>query len=70
MNAIVIVFTPGHDAQPVTEQVTAARMVGPLPPPATDSDNTRADRRQTSNRDQTPPPFWTWFIENPRRSRV
>ena len=67
MDAIVIVFMPGHDGQLVTEQASTRRMVDLLPPQGTHSDNTGADFRETSNCDQTTPPLWTWFIENPRR---
>ena len=66
MSAIVIVFMPGHDGQLVTEQSAALCGVDALSP-STKSDNTGADLRESSNRDQMNPPLWTWFIENPRR---
>ena len=67
MNATVIVFMPGRDSQSLTEQASVLPVVDTLPPQSAESDNTGADLRQTSSRDQATPPFWTWFIENPRR---
>jgi hypothetical protein len=66
MSAIVIVSMPAPEGQLVTEQAAALRVVDPLPQ-STESDNTRAELPEASNRDQMTPPFWTWFIENPRR---
>jgi hypothetical protein len=69
MSAIVIVFMPGHDGRLVTEQAAALRAVDSSPQ-STDSGNTRSGLGQTSDLDETTPPFWTWFIENPRTSRA
>jgi hypothetical protein len=65
MNAMVIVFIPARNGQPVTEQVSPLRAVDFLPQ-GTYSDNAKAGLHQSSEREQTTPPFWTWFIENPR----
>jgi len=65
MNAIVIVLVPTREGQPLTEQAGAM--------PGLDiwwwrvgQGNGSADLRKTSSRKETTPPFWTWFIENPR----
>jgi hypothetical protein len=62
MNAIVIVFMPARDSQPLPEQ-TAARSVADLLPAS-------ASFAASPELDQHTPPFWTWFIENPRRCGV
>jgi hypothetical protein len=66
MNALVILLVPTPDGQPSTEQAGAV--------PALEVWQWRADQNKgkagfldSSSRQQTPPPFWTWFIENPRR---
>lgn len=66
MNAIMIVLVPGHDSQPLTEQ--AGAMPGlEVWQWRIDRENGKTDRGETSRRLPSPPPFWTWFIENPRR---
>jgi len=60
MNAIVFVVMPASDSQRLAEQVVD------LLPTGGGSNHTKASPT-TSEPDQTPPPFWTWFIENPRR---
>jgi hypothetical protein len=65
MNAIVIVLVPTEEGQPLTEQA------GSVPGLEVwqwrvDRDGGNADPGDTSSRQQTIPPFWTWFIENPR----
>jgi hypothetical protein len=61
MNAIVFVVMPAHDSQRLAEQVVD------LLPTGGGSNHTKASLPTTSEPDQTTPPFWTWFIENPRR---
>jgi hypothetical protein len=61
MNAIVFVVMPASDSQRLAEQVAE------LLPTGGGSNDTKASLRTTSEPDQTNPPFWTWFIENPRR---
>jgi hypothetical protein len=61
MNAIVFVVMPASDSQRLAEQVVD------LLPTGGASNHTKANVSTTSEVDQTPPPFWTWFIENPRR---
>jgi hypothetical protein len=61
MNAIVFVVLPASDSQRLAEQVVD------LLPTDGGSNHTKASLPTTSEPDQTPPPFWTWFIENPRR---
>ena len=65
MNAIVIVLVPTQAGQPLTEQAGAV--------PGLDvwwwrvgQDNGDGDVRKTASRKKATPPFWTWFIENPR----
>lgn len=64
MNTIAIVLVPTPNGQPSTEQAGAV--------PGLDiwhyrvGQNGNADLRETSSPTQTAPPFWTWFIENPR----
>jgi hypothetical protein len=65
MNAILIVLVPARDGQSLTEQAGAARGLDLWR--SVDQDNGNADGRKASSRKQTTPPFWTWFIENPRR---
>jgi hypothetical protein len=64
MNAIVFVVMPASDSQRLTEQVVD------LLPTGGGSNHTKASLPQISEPDQTTPPFWTWFIENPRRCGV
>ena len=61
MNAIVFVVMPASDSQRLAEQVVD------LLPTDGGSNHTKASLSTTSEPDQTTPPFWTWFIENPRR---
>jgi hypothetical protein len=60
MDAIVFVVVPASDSQRLAEQVVD------LLPTGGASDRTKASIPATSEPDQTAPPFWTWFIENPR----
>jgi hypothetical protein len=64
MNAIVFVVMPASDSQRLAEQVVD------LLPTGEGSNHTKASPPTTSEPDQTTPPFWTWFIENPRRCGV
>jgi hypothetical protein len=59
MNAIVIVFMPAGDSQPLSEQMAARPIVDLLP--------ASVSLPATLQSDQATPPLWTWFIENPRR---
>jgi hypothetical protein len=59
MNAIVVVFMPTRDSRPGPEEVVTLRVVNPEQP-----ELPKAGPPDTSER--TAPPFWTWFIENPR----
>jgi hypothetical protein len=57
MKAIMIVFRPAPDRQASPQQMLTA--------------TAREKPRPLANFDrsdcvQTPPPFWTWFVENPR----
>ena len=65
MKAIVIVFMPSRYGQVSSEQ-TASRDTssGAL---QVVSDEPKTELARLSNSDQTIPPFWTWFVENPRR---
>jgi hypothetical protein len=65
MNAIVIVLVPTQEGQPLTEQ--AGAMPGlDVWQYRIDQGNGNARPREVSGPRQTTPPFWTWFIENPR----
>jgi hypothetical protein len=65
MNAIVIALVPTQDGQPLTEQAGAV--------PSLDvwwwrvgQDKGNAGLPKAVDGKETIPPFWTWFIENPR----
>jgi hypothetical protein len=58
MNAIVFVVMPARESQPLAEQAAARPVIDLLPPAASSP--------RISEPDQTTPPFWTWFIQNPR----
>jgi hypothetical protein len=61
MKAIMIVFRPAPDGQTPPPQMPAAT-ASDKPGPLADFDGGRL----LSDCNQTPPPFWTWFVENPR----
>lgn len=68
MNAIAIVLVPTQEGQPLTEQA------GTMPSldvwqHRIDQNNGNAALGESSSGQQTNPPFWTWFIENPRSVR-
>jgi hypothetical protein len=58
MNAIVFVVMPVPESQPLTERAAEPPVTGLVP--------AGARFPKTSKPAQTTPPFWTWFIENPR----
>jgi hypothetical protein len=68
MNAIVIVSGLAPDVPLLTAQATAGR--GSDLVRRSFEDNAKADLHQQPEPDQPTPPFWTWFIENPRNSSV
>jgi hypothetical protein len=59
MNAILIVFMPTSSSRFAQQQPVTNTFSAELPPRL---DDTAGDDRST-------PPFWTWFIENPRSCR-
>jgi hypothetical protein len=63
MDAIVVVFMPTRDSRPGSEELVALRVVNPEQP-RSGFENPKTALLDTSER--TTPPFWTWFIENPR----
>jgi hypothetical protein len=65
MNAIVIVLVPTQEGQPSTEQAAVAPGLE-VWQCRVDQDNGNAGLGETSSGQQRIPPFWTWFIENPR----
>jgi hypothetical protein len=67
MNAIVIALVPTQDGQPLTEQAGSAPGLD-IWWWRVDRDTGNTDLRKTFDRQETTPPFWTWFIENPRTS--
>jgi hypothetical protein len=68
MKAIVIVFMPSRYGQVSSEQTTSRdNRAGGL---EVVSYGPKTDLPRLSKSDQTTPPFWTWFVENPRRAGV
>ncbi len=57
MTAIVVVFVPVRE--------TEMRSANPKPAPRA-RDEREAQRETISQDGESDPPFWTWFIENPR----
>ena len=66
MKAIVAEFAPVSSGWASPEKATARRLDGSSQL-KTDSERPKADIPQLSDGDHGTPPFWTWFIENPRR---
>jgi hypothetical protein len=66
MNAIVAGFTPVFSGWTSPEKAVAGLPDGSSQS-KTDSDRPEADPPKLSDGDHGTPPFWTWFIENPRR---
>jgi|GEM_PF-2055820 len=67
MDAIVIVFIPPRDSRLLPEQALGVRHLETWQGNIS-WQSAKVDLRKTSSRDDEAPPFWTWFIENPRRS--
>jgi hypothetical protein len=66
MKAMVVVFSPASNGHVSPEAALGLNRGGPLEQlPVLTGGNYGV--RQLK-RDQGPQPFWTWFIENPRRS--
>jgi len=63
MNAIVVVFIPADDGQLPAQQAAGDNLA--ILRQGLGLGMAKTDSRQTSDRNQTSPPFWTWFIENP-----
>ena len=66
MKAIVAEFAPVWSGWASPEKAAVVRPNGSARL-KTDSDGPKADIPQLSDGDHGTPPFWTWFIENPRR---
>jgi hypothetical protein len=66
MKTIVVELTPVWSGWASPEKAAAARPNGSSRL-KTDSARPQADLPQLSDGDHGTPPFWTWFIENPRR---
>lgn len=65
MKAIVLVFIPPRDVRLLPEEALGVRNLD------TGQGNmswqsAKADLSKTSSSDEVTPPFWTWFVENPR----
>ena len=69
MKAIVIVFVPGQNGAEVPEQSLAVRSAD-ISSALGRSEIAPTNFSQLPDRNQSPAPFWTWFIENPRLTRV
>ena len=67
MKAIVIVFMPARNEEAATEQSLALRSAGTSQLP-TNLAHAQDRFPQLPDSNQTTPPFWTWFIENPRHA--
>jgi hypothetical protein len=63
MNAIVLVVAPTAD-RPLLAEKTATVYISNVFPEFVD--NTTPKLLKPSESARTTPPFWTWFIENPR----
>jgi hypothetical protein len=57
MTAIVVVVVPMRE--------TGTRRVNPIQGPG-ERDERDPQRKATGKGNKSDPPFWTWFIENPR----
>ena len=62
MNAIMVVFIPRRNGQRLTEQ-PALVSNGEI---ASRSLTLIDGRERLAEPFQQPPPYWTWFVENPR----
>jgi hypothetical protein len=69
MKAIVIVFMPPRDGEISPAQKTAMQH-GTASRSPIDLDRGSKAFPPLTTPDRTPAPFWTWFIENPRRCNV
>jgi hypothetical protein len=67
MNAIVVELMPGSSGWTSPKKVLPG-LSDATSRSKTDSDRPKADLPQLSDGDHGTPPFWTWFIENPRRA--
>jgi hypothetical protein len=67
MKAIVAGFTPALSGW-TSEKAVALLPIGSSRA-KTDSDRPKANLPRHSDGDHGTAPFWTWFIENPRRAR-
>jgi hypothetical protein len=65
MKAIAVEFTSARSRWVPPEQAVVDRPHGSRL--KTDFGRPETDLRQLSDGDQRTAPFWTWFIENPRR---
>jgi hypothetical protein len=67
MKAIMVVFVRTRDAEAPTGQPLALPIGGNLRDVAAlTSDKTNRADKSTIHNKSVPPPFWTWFVENPR----
>ncbi len=66
MQTIVVIGVPKRDAEPSAEQASVGS-INDRSQESIDGGARRTNRSSTSSeRDEVTPPFWTWFIENPR----
>jgi len=66
MKANVVEFSAFFGGWATPEKSAAARLAG-ISRSKPDSDRPEADLLEHAGGDHGPAPFWTWFIENPRR---
>jgi hypothetical protein len=66
MKTIVVVWVPARDAGPSAEKAVAQPNLDGFQSPLSPAIRITKGGIESPKRDQSPPPFWTWFIENPR----
>jgi len=69
MKAIVVVFMPNPNGEASPDQTLVAQERRASSATVVSDPGTRAISR-LAIADKAPAPFWTWFIENPRRCNV
>jgi hypothetical protein len=69
MKAIVVVFVPNKNGEASPDKTLVAQGRSASLARVVSGRDPRAVSRLTIA-DKTPAPFWTWFIENPRRLRA
>ena len=66
MKAILVVCVPVCHVDVSSEKTAAKPNLGGFQSSARPGIGITKARLESPEREQAPPPFWTWFIENPR----